>query len=73
MTPFHHQTSRLAELLSEDEYAQLQPLQRESHDEERLDHHARLRVVATCTDRHTVTCGRRLVLLNTHASALGGV
>ncbi|MYR73665.1 MULTISPECIES: ATP-binding protein, partial [unclassified Streptomyces] len=55
------------ELLSEDKYERLQPLQRELYDEARLDHHARLRVVATSTVRHTVTCGRRLVLLNKHA------
>ncbi|MCX4538542.1 ATP-binding protein (plasmid) [Streptomyces sp. NBC_00841] len=55
------------ELLSEGEYEGLQPFQRELYDEERLDHHARLRVVATSTVRHTVTCGRRLVLLNKHA------
>lgn len=36
-------------------------------EENRLDHHARLLVVATSTVRHTVTCGRRLVLLNRHA------
>jgi hypothetical protein len=36
-------------------------------DESRLEHHARLLVVATSTVRHTVTCGRRLVLLNRHA------
>ncbi|MEE1819689.1 ATP-binding protein [Streptomyces sp. SP18ES09] len=54
-------------VLSEDDYERLDPFQREKYDEERLDHHARLRVVATSTVRHTVTCGRRLVLLNRHA------
>ncbi|MFI0772271.1 TniB family NTP-binding protein [Streptomyces sp. NPDC021218] len=35
-----------------------------TYDEDRLDHHARLQVVATSTVRHTVTCGRRLIILN---------
>ncbi|PHQ52270.1 ATP/GTP-binding protein [Streptomyces cinnamoneus] len=34
------------------------------YDEDRLDHHARLQVVATSTVRHTVACGRRLIILN---------
>jgi hypothetical protein len=55
------------ELLSKGEHEQLRSPQQELDDEERLDHHARLRVVATSTVRHTVTCGRRLVLLNKHA------
>ncbi|MGW3441559.1 TniB family NTP-binding protein [Streptomyces bacillaris] len=42
-------------LTKEDKYA---------YDEDRLDHHARLQVVATSTVRHTVTCGRRLIILN---------
>ncbi|EDY42215.1 TniB family NTP-binding protein [Streptomyces sp. SPB074] len=54
-------------LLSEDEYRLLPSAQRLRYDEDRLDHHARLQVVATSTVRHTVTCGRRLVLLNKHA------
>ncbi|MEU6072132.1 TniB family NTP-binding protein [Streptomyces sp. NPDC047082] len=54
-------------LLSEDEYERLDRFQQQVYDEDRLDHHARLRVVATSTVRHTVTCGRRLVLLNKHA------
>ncbi|WP_406430453.1 TniB family NTP-binding protein [Streptomyces sp. NBC_00631] len=49
------------------EYADLSPVEQEVADEERLDHHARLLVVATSTVRHTVTSGRRLVLLNRHA------
>ncbi|GGR38970.1 TniB family NTP-binding protein [Streptomyces netropsis] len=49
------------------EYAELSPAEQEAADEERLDHHARLLVVATSTVRHTVTSGRRLVLLNRHA------
>lgn len=53
-------------LLSEDEYGLLPPAQRLRYDEDRLDHHARLQVVATSMVRHTVTCGRRLVLLNRH-------
>ncbi|CAL9633093.1 hypothetical protein SUDANB43_06108 [Streptomyces sp. enrichment culture] len=54
-------------LLSNSEYARLSPEQQLAYDEERLDHHARLLVVATSTVRHTVTTGRRLVLLNRHA------
>lgn len=54
-------------LLSEDEYERLAPMERQRYDEDRLDHHARLQVVATSAVRHTVTCGRRLVLLNKHA------
>ncbi|MEF3115214.1 TniB family NTP-binding protein [Streptomyces chrestomyceticus] len=54
-------------LLGTEAYEQLKPLQRQLYDEDRLDHHARLRVVATSAVRHTVTCGRRLVLLNKHA------
>ncbi|MFF0114766.1 AAA family ATPase [Streptomyces prasinus] len=54
-------------LLSADEYAALDDADREHYDEVRLDHHARLRVVATSTVRHTVTSGRRLILLNRHA------
>ncbi len=36
-------------------------------EEARLDHHARMLVVATSFVEKTVTCGRRLVLLNRHA------
>jgi hypothetical protein len=38
-----------------------------SPDEARIEHHSRLPIVATTTIDHTVTCGRRLVLLNRHA------
>ncbi|MEV2257315.1 TniB family NTP-binding protein [Streptomyces anulatus] len=54
-------------LLATAAYRQMTPADREAYDESRLDHHARLLVVATSTIRHTVTCGRRLVLLNRHA------
>ncbi|MFJ6623525.1 TniB family NTP-binding protein [Kitasatospora sp. NPDC091335] len=54
-------------LLSRRRYDALGDLERTLYDEARLDHHARLRVVATSTVRHAVTCGRRLVLLNRHA------
>ncbi|MYS57151.1 AAA family ATPase [Streptomyces sp. SID6013] len=40
---------------------------RDSYDEARLDHHARMRTVATSFVERTVICGRRLVLLNRHA------
>ncbi|MET9699274.1 ATP-binding protein [Streptomyces sp. NPDC006529] len=35
-----------------------------AYDDHRLNHHARLQVIATSTVRHTVTCGRRLIILN---------
>ncbi|WNI20053.1 ATP-binding protein [Actinacidiphila sp. ITFR-21] len=54
-------------LLSEDEYAALSDADLDHYNEDRLDHHARLLVVATSTVRHTVTSGRRLILLNRHA------
>lgn len=54
-------------LLGEDEYADLSEDELDHYNEGRLDHHARLLVVATYTVRHTVTSGRRLILLNRHA------
>ena len=54
-------------VLSEDEYADLSGPEVDRYNEDRLDHHARLLVVATSAVRHTVTSGRRLVLLNRHA------
>ncbi|MFJ2217335.1 TniB family NTP-binding protein [Streptomyces sp. NPDC101062] len=54
-------------LLSDAAYAELTPAERTLYDEDRIDHHTRLLVVATSTVQHTVTCGRRLVLLNRHA------
>lgn len=53
-------------LLNAADYARLPGIERDAYDEARLDHHARL-LVATSAVRHTVTCGRRLVLLNRHA------
>ncbi|GED88245.1 ATP-binding protein [Streptomyces sp. 6-11-2] len=53
--------------LTDAEYDALGDLEKAAFDEARLDHHARLLVVATSTVRHTVTSGRRLVLLNRHA------
>ena len=50
--------------LTQVEYESLDKEDQHTYDEDRLDHHARLRVVATSTVRHTVTCGRRLVILN---------
>ncbi|WP_327591524.1 ATP-binding protein [Streptomyces chartreusis] len=55
------------ELLSSSARRRLSKSEGDSYDESRLEHHARLLVVATSTVRHTVTCGRRLVLLNRHA------
>lgn len=54
-------------LLPEHEYAALSDADLARDTEDRLDHHTRLRVVATSTVRHTVTTGRRLILLNRHA------
>lgn len=54
-------------LLPAGQYRALGDEERAAYDEARLDHHARLLVVATSTVRHTVACGRRLVLLNRHA------
>ncbi|MFE4332497.1 hypothetical protein ACFRQM_24655 [Streptomyces sp. NPDC056831] len=48
-------------------YAKLPKETRLKLDDLRIDHHARLMVVATSTVRHTVTTGRRLVMLNRHA------
>ncbi|MDT0495124.1 ATP-binding protein [Streptomyces griseus] len=64
---FASQRPSSPELLSEDEYAALPDAELEHYNEGRLDHHARLLVVATSTVRHTVTSGRRLILLNRHA------
>ncbi|MER7513735.1 ATP-binding protein [Streptomyces lavendulae] len=50
--------------LSQPEYDVLSKEDKYAYDEDRLDHHARLQVVATSTVRHTVTCGRRLIILN---------
>lgn len=55
------------DLLSSSARRRLSKAEGDSYDESRLEHHARLLVVATSTVRHTVTCGRRLVLLNRHA------
>lgn len=54
-------------LLSPDQLRQLSTAERDLYDEERLEHHARMFVVATSFVEKTVTCGRRLVLLNKHA------
>ncbi|MGV9967623.1 TniB family NTP-binding protein [Streptomyces olivaceus] len=54
-------------LLPTSTFDELASAERADYDEARLDHHARLLVVATSTVRHTVACGRRLILLNRHA------
>lgn len=54
-------------LLSEADRDALPPDERTRYEEERIDHHTRLLVVATSTIRHTTICGRRLMLLNRHA------
>jgi len=50
--------------LTVDDYAALSKEEQYDYDEDRLDHHAQLQVVATSTVRKTVTCGRRLTILN---------
>jgi hypothetical protein len=54
-------------LLSPGELDRLSPPERALYDEGRLNHHARMLVVATSFVEKTVVCGRRLVLLNRHA------
>ncbi|RFU82923.1 ATP/GTP-binding protein [Streptomyces triticagri] len=54
-------------LLSPAELGRLSPAERALYDEDRLDHHARMLVVATSFVKKTVVCGRRLVLLNRRA------
>ncbi|MCX4402202.1 MULTISPECIES: ATP-binding protein [unclassified Streptomyces] len=50
--------------LTKAEYDALEAESQDAYDDDRLDHHARLQVVATSTVRSTVTCGRRLIILN---------
>ncbi|MFB7668354.1 TniB family NTP-binding protein [Kitasatospora sp. NPDC056138] len=57
-------TDRPMTRLTLDEYDALSKEEKYDYDEDRLDHHARLQVVATSTVRNTVTCGRRLTILN---------
>ncbi|MGW2602566.1 TniB family NTP-binding protein [Streptomyces klenkii] len=60
-------TSAISEpmiLLTQDECDALSEEEKNTYDDDRLDHHARLQVIATSTVRHTVTCGRRLIILN---------
>jgi hypothetical protein len=54
-------------LLTARQLARLDEAGKSHYDESRLDHHARLLVVATSAVRDVVACGRRLVLLNRHA------
>ncbi|WTK98576.1 TniB family NTP-binding protein [Streptomyces sp. NBC_01508] len=54
-------------LLSPGQSRGLSPTGRALYDEDRLNHHARMLVVATSFVEKTVVCGRRLVLLNRHA------
>ncbi|NEC22112.1 ATP-binding protein [Streptomyces parvus] len=57
-------TSTTMAVLTKNEYDALSKEEKYDYDEDRLDHHARLQVVATSTVRRTVTCGRRLTVLN---------
>lgn len=50
--------------LAKADYDQLAKEDQYDYNENRLDHHARLQVVATSTIRKTATCGRRLMILN---------
>jgi hypothetical protein len=55
------------DLLPEDDLAVLDTGERLDYDEDQLDYHTRLTVVATSTLRTVVHTGRRLTLLNRHA------
>ncbi len=50
--------------LTKDEYEALDEADQDVYDDDRLDHHARLRVVATSTVREAVNRGRLLIHLN---------
>jgi MoxR-like ATPase len=54
-------------LLDDQRWKELSDLDRLRYDEDRIDYHARLIVVATSTVRRIVTAGRRLTMLNRHA------
>jgi hypothetical protein len=60
-------------MLTQDECDALSKEDKYDYGEDRLDHHARLQVVATFTVRHTVTCGRRLSSSTAARSAPAGV
>jgi hypothetical protein len=57
------------ELLTEPAWQRLGEAERLAYDEERLNHHARLLVVATPTIRKVITEGRRLSYLNRNTDA----
>lgn len=59
-------------MLTQDQYEALNKEDKYTYEDDRLDQDARLQVVATSTVRHTVTCGRRLVLPDrTHHGRVG--
>ena len=64
---FIHAAPAPPALLASGRYAALDEDARRAYDDERLDYHTRLGVVATSTLRKVVTTGRRLTLLNRHA------
>lgn len=64
---FVEQAPAPPDLLAEDTWRRLPEMQRFAYDEERLNHHARLLVVATPTIRKVITEGRRLSYLNRNA------
>jgi hypothetical protein len=55
------------DLLAEDAWVGLPDTDKIGYDDQRLDYHARLAVVATSALRQVVQLGRRLTLLNRHA------
>ncbi|WNV83032.1 AAA family ATPase [Umezawaea sp. Da 62-37] len=66
---FVEQTPAPPGLLPEGEWTRLGELERLTYDEDRLNHHARLLVVATPTIRKVITEGRRLSYLNRNADS----
>jgi hypothetical protein len=59
----------IPELLSRNEWTRLNEQDRLGYEEVRLDYHTRLSVVATSTIKQVVHTGRRLTLLNRHATS----
>ncbi|NGN63177.1 AAA family ATPase [Streptomyces sp. A7024] len=64
---FVGQVPKIPARLSRSEWRQLPAAERERYDEDRLDHHTRMLVIATSAIEHTIIVGSRLVLLNRHA------
>lgn len=64
---FVERPSWMPERLSRRQWRELSTVERERYDEDRIDHHTRMLVIATSLVDHTVICGSRLILLNRHA------